>query len=141
MTTSDRKASIRRFYEEALNRGQLDLIDEFAAPGFVAHDTPAALAGLVGPAALRAIAQQVRSGYSDLDFQIEDMLAEDDRVAVRWSMRGTHTGELFGMPPTGRSVQVRAIVIWRFEGDRVAELWPMVDRLGVLQQLQVSTAA
>jgi predicted ester cyclase len=66
---------------------------------------------------------------------LEDMIAEGDKVVVRLLLRGTHQGELFGVPPTGKQVEAAGIVIYRLEGDKIAEFWTQADVMGLMQQL------
>ncbi|GAA0388497.1 ester cyclase [Microbispora corallina] len=116
------KDVIKRFYDEVLNGDDLDVADEIITPGFSPRG-----AGPAGPEALKQIARYLRSAMPDLHFDIEDMIAEGDRVATRWTLRGTHEGDFFGFPPTGRPVEVRACVVFRMEDGKVAEIWPVVD--------------
>jgi steroid delta-isomerase-like uncharacterized protein len=136
------KAVVQRFYDEVLNQGRLEVVEELATPDCVTHSpvpSPDAAAALRGPEGLKATAVQVRTRFPDVRFAIEDMVAEHDRVAVRWTLRGTNTGDYPGFPPaTGRRAEVGAIVIYRLEGGRLAELWPMIDLLGMVRQLGVT---
>ncbi|MEW1847750.1 ester cyclase [Nonomuraea angiospora] len=116
------KDVIRRFYDEVLNAGALDVADEIVGPGFAPRG-----GGAAGPEALRQIARYLRSALPDLRFDIEDLIAEGDRVASRWTLRGTHEGDFFGFPPTGKPLEVRACVIFRMENGKVAEIWPVID--------------
>jgi len=132
------KDVVRRLYDEVLNAHRPDVADEIATPDFVIRGAPN---DAIGPEALKATERMLRGGFADLHFTIDDMVAEADRVAVRWTMRGTNTGDYFGMPATGRSTEIRAIVIFRLVGDRLAELWPLIDIYGLRQQLTDSAAA
>lgn len=136
--TEQTKTVVRRLYDEVLNANLADVADEIATDDFVIRGAPNPA---TGPEALRATGQMLHAGFADLHFTIEDMVAEDDRVAVRWTMKGTHTGDYFGMPATGRSTEIRAIVIFRLVGDRLAELWPLIDIYGLRQQLAPTAAA
>jgi steroid delta-isomerase-like uncharacterized protein len=140
LTPTSNKAVVQRLYDEVLNQGRLEVVEELATPDYVTHSpspsAPGPDASLRGPAALEATVVQVRSRFPDVRFAIEDMVAEHDRVAVRWTLRGTNTGDYPGFPPaTGRRVEVGAIVIYRLEGGRLAELWPVIDLLGMVRQL------
>lgn len=121
MSQEENKARIRWVFEEVFNQGQLAAIDEVAAPDFVDH-TP--LPGQpAGSAGFRHIYTFLRTAYPDLHFTVEDLLAEGDKVAIRWIMRGTQTGELLGRPPTGQPHTEHAIVIFRLVGGKVVERW------------------
>ena len=75
------------------------------------------------------------AGFPDFQLALEDVLAEGDRVGVRWTFRGTHQGEFMGIAPTGKRVSMSAIEINRVAGGKVAEHWVVLDQLGLLQQL------
>jgi steroid delta-isomerase-like uncharacterized protein len=77
------------------------------------------------------------SAFPDLQLTVEDILAEGDRVVTRWTMRGSHHGEFFGIPATGRQVTVTGMDIWRIADGKAAEHWDSIDNLGMLQQLGV----
>ena len=81
-----------------------------------------------------------RTAFPDLHFTIEDMVAEDDKVTWRATTRGTHGGELMGIPPTGKPAVVASVIVSRFDGGKWAEDWVMIDTLGMLQQLGVIPA-
>jgi steroid delta-isomerase-like uncharacterized protein len=127
------KALVRRVYDEVLNGRRLDLADALVAPDFV--DRFGRNPDLRGPETLKAVARPLFEGFPDLHFQVEDVLAEGDRVALRWTMTGTNTAPFRGFPPTGQTVRVAAIVLYRVRDGRLAEFWPMVDLLGLLTQL------
>lgn len=125
MDTERAKAIVRRLYDEVLTGGRLETADELLAPGFTSHDGPGA--HLSGPEVIKVTRRTLAGAFSDLRFEILDLLAENDRVAARWRMRGTHTGEFVGLPPTGKPIRQEAIVLFRLEGDRLAELWAKLD--------------
>ncbi|WP_214414083.1 ester cyclase [Sphaerisporangium fuscum] len=118
----ENKDVVKRFYDEVLNAGDLAVADEIVAPGFAPRG-----GRVTGPEALKETARYLRSAVPDLRFDIEDMITEGDRVATRWTLHGTHEGDFFGFPATGRPLEVRACVIFRLEGDKVAEIWPVID--------------
>ncbi|NUW33901.1 ester cyclase [Nonomuraea sp. SMC257] len=118
----ENKVIVRRFYDEVLNAGDLAVADEIVTPGFAPRG-----GRVTGPEALRETARHLRSAVPDLRFDIEDMIGEGDRVATRWTLRGTHEGDFFGLPATGRPLEVRACVIFRLEDGKVAEIRPVID--------------
>jgi hypothetical protein len=77
----------------------------------------------------------LRSGFPDLQRTIDDLIAKGDKVVLRWTTRGTHQGEAFGVPATGRAMVVMGIEIYRVAGDKLVERWSEVDMLGQMQQL------
>ena len=113
------------------------VIDELFAPDYVNHNlsTPA----VSGLEAFKQWAGAVRTswtkGFPDYRITIEDLVAEDDKVAKRWTFRGTNTGEFMGMAPTGKQVMMRAVTIYCFAGGKVQEIWWNYDAAGLMQQL------
>jgi steroid delta-isomerase-like uncharacterized protein len=133
--SEENKAIIRRFVEEAFNEGNLDVADEVYAPDFVSHEST----GPVGrdPEYVKQFVGTYRGAFPDGHTTFEDVIAEGDRVAYRWSFRGTHRGELMGIPPTGKEVTITGITVERISGGRIEEEWNNFDRLGLLRQLGV----
>jgi steroid delta-isomerase-like uncharacterized protein len=132
MGTTENKEVARLFYEEVLNKRDLDQIDELAAQDYVEHDPlPGQGTGLQG---LRDRVTALVNGL-DPTFTIEDVIAEDDRVAVRWTNSGTHVAEFLGIPATGRSFSIAGIDIYRFEDGKLAEHWHVVDMYAQMIQL------
>jgi steroid delta-isomerase-like uncharacterized protein len=132
----DLKAISRRLLEEAFTQGRLEIVDEIVAAGYVAHD-PASPEPVKGPDGLKAFITVYREAFPDLRATVEEQIAEGDKVLTRWSARGTHEGELLGIPPTGKQSTVTGMTLDRFEGGKIAESWDNWDTLGMLQQLGV----
>ena len=121
-----------RFYEQALHAGDLSVLDEIATANYIENDPlPGQRDGLEG---LKDRVRMLRDGLAG-HYTIEDVVAEGDRVVVRWTNQGTHVGELAGMPPTGKTFTIAGIDIYRVEGGKLAEHWHVVDMLSLLQQL------
>jgi predicted ester cyclase len=115
------KGVVRRVFEEVIPRGDRDAMHALMAPGFRDHDP---LPGQpAGAAAGAYVVDAMHGAQPDLRFAIDDLVAEGDRVTIRWTLRGTHTGPLLGRPPTGRPVELKAIVIFRLAAGRLAERW------------------
>ncbi|QFY10211.1 hypothetical protein GBF35_29475 [Nonomuraea phyllanthi] len=133
MTAHSHKDVIRRLYE-GLEADNLDLANELFTPDFIT--TEGQHQNIVGPEGFKAAIGEVHAAYADPSFEILDMVAEDDQVTVRWRMRATHTGELMGIPATGREISMEAFALFRFKGDRISERHAVIDRLGLLQQLR-----
>ena len=123
----------RRFYEDVMNRGDLAAIDEMLTADFVDHEEgpPGTPEGIEG---VKFFVTTFREAFPDLQVTIEDTIESGDRLAIRATMRGTHDGELMGVPPSGRRVELGMIDIVRVEGDRVAEHWGATDNLSLMQQ-------
>lgn len=133
MTAQSRKDAIRRLYK-ALEAGDLDVADELFTPDFVTSE--GRHQNVIGPQGFKDAIREVHATHIDPSIEILDMVAEDDRVMVRWRMRAIHGGELMGVPATGRQVSMEAFALFRFVGDRISERHAVIDRLGLLQQLQ-----
>ena len=134
MSTAERKALVRRFYEEAWDSGQLDVVDELFAPDYVRHDLRAGVAA-PGPQGQKDIATAFRTAFPDLDFVVDFVLADGDHVVGRWTAAGTNTGSWGGMAPTGTRVSFSGINVFRFADGKVVEIWNHRDDLGLMQQL------
>jgi steroid delta-isomerase-like uncharacterized protein len=132
MSTEAHKALARRVFEEVLNGRNLDLLDEVVTPDYVEHNPlPGQRTGIDG---IRDRYTMVLTAF-DPQFTVEDLVAEGDKVVLRWSQAGTHVGQFLGMPPTGRSYRTSGIEIWRVENGKLTEHWDVVDVFGQLQQL------
>ncbi len=136
MSTEDNKALTRRAYE-ALNQRNWATFDELAAPDLVLHNASMTIQGLE---AYKQFLSMYFTAFPDLQFTIEDMIAEGDTVVVRQTARGTHQGNLMGIPPTGKQVTVSGIAIVRVLNNKGVEEWFNGDDLGLLQQLGVVPA-
>jgi steroid delta-isomerase-like uncharacterized protein len=128
------KALMARFIEEVWNRGNLKVADELFHPD---HTSPSAPTLPPGPEGTKIIATMFRNAFPDFHMTIDQIAAEDDRVAARFIETGTHEGELFGIPPTGKQVKFNEIGILRIADGKVVESWYDVDMLGLMGQLGV----
>jgi steroid delta-isomerase-like uncharacterized protein len=134
----ENKRVVRRSLHDLLRAGRLDLAEELFAPEWVGHDValPAPLRGREG---VRRQAEGYRSAFPDLDLEIEGQIAEADCVCTRWTARGTHRGDLFGIPATQRSVAVEGVSFDRLRDGRIVESRTTWDTLGLMQQLGAVT--
>jgi steroid delta-isomerase-like uncharacterized protein len=133
MSLADNKNVVSRFLEEVMNKGNQAVGDQLVATGFVDHSpmpgfSPDATGFKKGLAAVRA-------AIPDMKYTIEDIIAEGDKVVARWRASGTHKGEMFGIPPTGKSTTVTGMDIFRVANGKLVEFWLNWDQLGMLQQL------
>jgi steroid delta-isomerase-like uncharacterized protein len=135
MSAEENKVLVRRLGEEVWSKGNLAVADELLATNFVFHYAPPGLAS--DREGYKQLVSMVRAAYPDRQITIEDLIAEGDKVAYRWSWRGTHTGEIHGIAPTGKQVTMTGISINRIEGGKIVEEWGEMDRLGLMQQLGV----
>lgn len=130
--SSDNETLARRFFEELCNGRDAAVADEIVADDYVSHGPHAPAAeGPEGVKARIAVYQDSLDGFWD----VQEIAAAGDRVAVRWIGRGTHNGELMGVEPTGASIAVNAITLFRFADGKIAEEWTVWDALGLLQQI------
>jgi steroid delta-isomerase-like uncharacterized protein len=124
---------LREYLEGTFARKDLSTIDATVAPDVVDHaglaDQPPGIDGF------RAFARFVLDAFGDLELQVEDCFGVDDRAVARWSAHATHTGELLGIAPTGRTVTMHGIDIARVSDGLIRELWAQTDVAGTVQQL------
>jgi steroid delta-isomerase-like uncharacterized protein len=135
-SAEESKAIVRRFWG-VWEEGNIDLVDELLAPDYVNH-TPASPDQPTGPEGVKGVVSMFRSAMPDLRVVIEDMIAgEDGKVAVRYTLEGTHEGELFGVPPTGKRLSIKSIAVERVSEGKIREHWRVTDSLDMMQQLGV----
>jgi len=134
-TPEANKEFARRVFEEVLNQGNLELIDEFFATDYIFHDptTP----GVIGRDGLKQLFSGLLAAIPDAHYTVEAQIAEGDKVVTRWTFRGTQTGEFMGIPPTGKQVTGTGILIARIADGKIVEDWESRDDLGMMQQLGV----
>jgi steroid delta-isomerase-like uncharacterized protein len=126
---------IRRIFDEAFNVGNLEVVDEVLAPD---HHTHITIGGTPnGPQGLKLMIAIYRTAFPDLLCTVDDEIVEGDRVAARWTMRGTHKGPFLGNQPTGRPVEIQGMIFARLGNGRMVEDWTLIDHMGILQQIGV----
>ncbi|MDQ3923652.1 MAG: ester cyclase [Actinomycetota bacterium] len=135
MSAEESKVIVRR-YLGVFEQGNIELLDELLAPDYFNH-TPATPDLPTGPEGVKGVVTMFRSAMPDLRVVIEDMIAEDDKVAVRYTLEGTHEGELFGIPPTGEQLSIKSITVERVSDGKIRDHWRITDELGMMQQLGV----
>ncbi len=128
------KNIVEQFYDQVWNKGKLAVADQYLAANCVCDDrlTPAR-----GREGLKRHVAKLRSAFPDLRLTVEDMVAEDDRVAARWSLHGTHEGVLptIDVRPTGEEVTFTGISIYRFKDSKIVEIWQEGDYVSLMEQL------
>ena len=132
MAVEDNKDIVRRFFDELMNKGNTAQVDEFLAPEFVNHF------GGMGAAdreTFRRLLPLYPAAFPDVHITIEDLVAEDDKVSARFTLRGTNQGAFMGMPPTGRQVTMSGMALFRLAGGKIVEEYVNEDTLGMMQQL------
>jgi steroid delta-isomerase-like uncharacterized protein len=122
VSAEENKAIVRREQEELWNHnGNLDAAEEIFAPDYAE--------------AAKQEAADFRQGFPDVVSNIEDLIAEGDKVVARWTSRATHKGEYMGIPPTGKEVEFTGISVYRIEGGKIAESWNSEDQFGLMRQI------
>ncbi len=137
MSPEENKAKARRVFEEALNHGKVAVLDELCVPNFLYHEP--------SHPDIRTLEDYKRlitafcSAFPDRHVTIDDVIAEEEQVVVRFMWRGTNTGEIvlppMRIPATGKQVTVTEILIVRFADGKIVEAWDQADDLGLFQQL------
>ena len=132
--TLDRnKAIYRRYIQQVFNEGRVDLLDELLAPSYIFHEAPPGT--LPGADGIKQVVSMFRAAFPDLEITIDDQIAEGDQVCSRATTRGTHQGEIFGIPATGKVVTMTGITIVRIIDNRIAESWVKNDVMSLMNQL------
>ena len=132
MSAEENKALVERFVEEFWNEGNTSTADELMAPDAKIH-LPSG--EVVNPDEAKGFAARWRESFPDWHSTFEELVAEGDRVAERWTGRGTHQGELQGIPPTGKRVEAPGSVFYRIVDGKIVELWGQLDMMSLMQQL------
>ena len=125
------KALVRRLIEDVWSQGKLGSVDELVASDYVGHSSTETH----GTDGYKHFFAALRGAFPDIQFTIEDQVAEGSTVVARWSARGTHLGAFAGLPPTGKQAATTGTTIYRIVGGKVAECWTHLDELGLLRQL------
>ncbi|MCD6024781.1 MAG: hypothetical protein K0Q91_1697 [Fibrobacteria bacterium] len=139
MSTESNKAAYRRFYEEFVNGGKESAADALLDERLVSHSPFPGQAP--GPQGVKDTFALFRRAFPDLHAKLEDLLAEGDKVAGRFTVTGTHRGEFMGRAGTGNPVTYEEVVILRFENGRIVEHWAVADALALMQGIGAVPAA
>jgi steroid delta-isomerase-like uncharacterized protein len=121
-------------FVQFINSADENLAQQLISPMAKFH-VPGQVEPLQGPKGYLIIIAMMRSGFPDIQWTLEDMIAEENKVAARFTMRGTHRGEFFGVPATGKPIVVQAINFYRLAGDQIVEEYGQPDMLGLLRQI------
>ena len=133
MSENQNKTLMQRFYDDVANQGKLDWIDEFMADDFVEHEAFPGLAE--GREGVKQFFSMIRSAFDDFRMDVEELVAEGDKVVARITMKGTHRDEFMGIAGTGATINVAAIDIIRFADGRAVEHWGVTDSMAMMDQL------
>ena len=129
------RRTMQRFYDELVNEGHLDVADEIMSSELVDHES--ATGEPEGVEDIKDFFAGLRHAFPDLRATIEDLLEADDKCVARVRYVGTHKREFWGLPPTGKRIDIESIDIVRFDGGKVVEHWGVTDRLRMMEQLGV----
>lgn len=121
---------------ELFANAQLKLADDLLAPDFVDHAAPPGAPQ--GPEGAKATVRWLHSAFSDIAYDVEDTIAEGDRVVLRVTMRGTHTGDFLGRPASGNRFAAAHVHVFRVADERIAEHWAVRDDLAMMRQLEAA---
>jgi steroid delta-isomerase-like uncharacterized protein len=131
--TKDNREKSRRIFEEVWNQKKVEQINELVATDYVHHDVQSP--DQKGIEAYKQFVDLYLSAFPDIHFNIEDEISDGDTVVIRWTVTGTHYGDLPGLPRTGRPISVTGITIARLSDGKFVESWNNWDALGMMQQL------
>ena len=133
MSAEENKAIARRYGEEAFGKGDMAVSDELLSSSYV-HHVPGVAPDREGR---KQLIRMLHAAFPDLRIAVDDMVAEGDKVASRWTSSGTHKGEYMGIAPTGKQTTFTGISIHHIKDGKIVESWDEVDQLGMMQQLGV----
>lgn len=131
--SAENKQIVTGRVQELWSTGNTAILDEVIAPGYTLHRPPTGFPS--DREGLKQILTTMRSAFPDLKVTVQDVIAEGDKVVQRRTFEGTHRGEFFGIPPTGKTVSVGQIIVSRIAGGKIVEEWAETDFLGMLQQV------
>ncbi|MHA4811461.1 ester cyclase [Flavitalea flava] len=131
MESTKNKTIIRNLYENSLNPRRMDLLNDVIADGYTG------IRGEKGVAGFTETVGSIIAGFPDIKWTIEDLIAEGDKVTVRWSWKGTHVNAFRGIPPSHKQVVDNAIAIYQIKDGKIIQAWIQSDRLAFLTQIGV----
>ena len=135
--SEENKRRYQEFVDQVINNGNLDAVDEFIAEDFVEHDPAPGMEAISGRDAMKQMMSMFRAACPDLVSTTDFLVAEGDLVVGRHTTRGTQTGELMGIPATGKSFEISEIHIVRIVDGKALEHWGVEDTMSMMQQLGV----
>jgi predicted ester cyclase len=139
MSVVGNKAIVHRLADEVWKKGNIAVADGIFAADFIGHIP--GMPDISGSEGVKGFIEMIRAALPDVCWAVEDDVAEGDKVVTRYTVSGTHQGDLMGIPPTGKRVMYMAMSINRFANDRIAEFWGVSDMMGMMQQLGVVPGA
>ncbi len=134
MSMEENKAIVRRFFEEGPSKGNISAADDLLSPDFAMHVPLPASPGVEG---INEVITACRAAFEHLNVTVEDMIAEGNTVAARFTARGVHKGNFMDLPATGKPITMTGIEIFRIKDGKIVELWGEANLLGLMQQLGI----
>jgi steroid delta-isomerase-like uncharacterized protein len=138
MSAEQLKVAAQNFIEKGLNQKDMSAFEAYFSPDLIDHALPPGLP--LGLAGRKMFGSALLAAFPDLHVHVEDLVADGEKIVTRYSVHGTHNGELMGIPPTGKAVSIGGIAIDRFENGQSIEHWEFYDQMGMMQQLGVIPA-
>lgn len=133
MRADDNRTVIERFFEKILKERDFSVLGDFVSESYVQHSpTPDQSVGIEG---VRRHIQLFFTAFSDTEYRLEGIVAEGNKVAARWALSGTHTGDFLGMPPTGSRIETSGIDIYSLQEGKIKEHWHEMDMLRLMTEL------
>ena len=136
--STDNVALMHRWFAEVWTKGRESAIDEMLADDAVVHGLGEPGVDARGPAAFKPFFAKLQAAFGDMQFSVEQTIAEGEWVASRWTARMTHRGDHLGVPATGRRVEVTGMSMGRFRGGKLVEGWNSWDQLALMEQIQAA---
>jgi predicted ester cyclase len=130
------KALVRRFYKEVYGDWNMTLVNEVVSPRFTSHDWPEGTP--TGRQGFELFYSAIRTALPDARYEVDDLIAEGDKVVVRWRLFGTHLGDFRGIAPSAQKIALDGIAIYRVEGGKLMERWVVTDLYGLLEEMRES---
>lgn len=131
------KALAHRFHMDIFQKGDLGTAGQLLTDDFRWHGGFAPPQDPCGPEGVKQVAQVVIGAFPDRQISHHEAIGEGDRVLIRWSMTGTHKGDLMDIPPTGKKMTLTGFDYFRMQGSKISEMWQEADQLSMLRQLGV----
>jgi predicted ester cyclase len=133
MNRSQCETLVKRWADEAVAKGHVEVFDDLVAADAIDHSGPVEARGIEG---FKSRARGVHAAFTEIEVVVEDLLVDGDKLAWRWRLTGTHRGPFLGVLPTGKRVTMTGFNIQRMAGGVVVEHWNLADQLGALRQVQ-----
>ena len=138
MSAQENKEKMRRVLEEAFGQGKVEIVDEVLHSDFVCYDPNSESGEISGADTIKGEIEYFRNAVPDLTYTVEDQVVGRDKVVSRYTVSGTHQGEFFSIPGSGKRIEMTGINIDRFdESGKLVEEWSEYDLLGAMQQMGV----